>query len=114
MPHQIQFLTFASNGALVATDTAFRPPAAGESVVRVEFGSDGKVLAAAPVPTGGDWEPTFTLRAQDELAAPMVTMWAEIAERCGVPMAKVVSARSAARAMLDWGDKAGNRVKKAD
>lgn len=47
-------------------------------------------------------EPFFVLRAQDALAAPLVSEWAKRAEGAGVPDRKVKNAFFTALAMRQW------------
>lgn len=47
-------------------------------------------------------EPYFILRASDELAGPLVRVWAAEAITRGTPPAKVAEARRIAEAMLHW------------
>lgn len=47
-------------------------------------------------------EPVFTLRAQDALAAGLVTAWAVTAAKLGTPAAKVARAFAIAKAMNAW------------
>lgn len=47
-------------------------------------------------------DPTFTLRAQDQLAPVVVEYWCDLARAAGVGEAKVAEARAKAAAMRDW------------
>ncbi len=64
-----------------------------------------KVLAARGLGCLGKAEPNepiFILRAQDELAADLVDLWAERAQLHGCPMSKVLEAIRLADAMRRW------------
>ena len=56
-----------------------------------------------------DTEPTFTLRARDNLAADTVRLWARTAQVRGVPAAKVKAAMAKADEMEKWGKKHGTK-----
>lgn len=47
-------------------------------------------------------EPVFVLRAQDKLAGPTVSFWADFAEGRGVHPEKVAGAREVARRIEQW------------
>lgn len=47
-------------------------------------------------------EPLFLLRGQDVLAADIVDLWCDKAEKAGVPKAKVDEARLCVQAMRTW------------
>lgn len=49
-----------------------------------------------------DNEPFFVLRAQDHLAAVLVSQWAALADLMGCPREKVDEALSVAEAMDKW------------
>jgi hypothetical protein len=49
-----------------------------------------------------DDEPIFVLRASDKFAAPLVTMWGELAKMHGCPADKLVSARLVLTEMRAW------------
>jgi len=49
-----------------------------------------------------DNEPVFVLRAQDKLAAPLVDLWATLAEEQGCPADKVGEARTLSAQMRAW------------
>ena len=49
-----------------------------------------------------DTEPIFVLRAQDRLAAAVVRVWADEAEKAGANAAKITEAREVADAMEKW------------
>ncbi len=74
------------------------------TIVRVEFGSDGRAMYASLVPcgVGGMYEPVFPLKASDVMAADYVSHWAAMAELLGVPQEKVISANAIAGAMREW------------
>jgi hypothetical protein len=50
----------------------------------------------------GEREPVFVLRAQDILADRVVEYWATLAQRYGVPQARIDEARRCAIAMHEW------------
>ena len=102
MAHVIKFIHTNGDDATVA-----RKPkellAMGEgSVIRLEHGSDGKLLSAAIIKQNGVFEPTFTLRAGDIMAASFVSHYAEMLEVCGANQEKVVSAQACAKTFRDY------------
>ena len=49
-----------------------------------------------------DDEPVFVLRAQDKVASPLVSDWADFAEALGCPPEKIADARALADQMRAW------------
>lgn len=59
-------------------------------------------------------EPTFTLRAQDELAPYAILEWIRRATNAGVNAEKLVDARNDYKAFIEWQNKHPDSVKKPD
>lgn len=75
-------------------------------LLRLEYGDDGKPLNCVPVTVQGQkFEPSFTLRGQDQFSSQLVDLWATFAETAGCPPEKIVSAKSTAEAMRQWPEK---------
>ena len=76
-----------------------------DQFIRLEIGSEGKIIDSRPVQFAGsvNVEPTFTLRAADQMAVPCVGVWIAIAEASGaVEMEKIINAKATFDAMKIW------------
>lgn len=102
MSHSFKFIHISGDDVKVSYDASDFIGEKRGAVIRVEYGSDGKVLSTQILKQNGVFEPTFTLRAGDVMAASFVRHYADVLEISGANQEKVISAQASARTFEDY------------
>lgn len=77
MTHTYKF-THYDNDHNSKTYDKYTPSESDAFVIRLEFGSDGKLLNSSTCKQSGEFEPTFTLRGGDIMAASTVRHYSDM------------------------------------
>lgn len=105
MPHTNKFIFITESDVKITTDLNELKEMIDSdkgAVLRIECGDDGKLLSSSIINQSGIFEPTYTLRAGDDTAHPVVELHAKILKFRGVNSEKVVSAEASALAFKDY------------
>lgn len=102
MTHTTKFLWVRGENSKAVYDAKELLNMDGGAIVKLEYGSDGKLLNSSVIKQNGVFEPTFTLRAGDMMAAPFVQMYYEMLKVTDVNQEKVVSAQACAKTFRDY------------